>query len=209
MSRIVERIENFNRAYNLFVEAVEAFDKNKQLTHMALIQTFEVCYELAWKVLKDYLFLNGINVQFPREVIKEAFNKEALKNGQIWIDMLDARNITSHEYNMDKIDGLLIKITTAFYQEFKNFHSWINRRVGLPQRTIDELSAYFKAKPEIEKVLIFGSRAKGTFRNGSDIDLAIWAHNSDTFFSIAGELDNLSTPYKFDVIDYKNLSHQA
>ena len=56
MSRIVERIENFNRAYNLFVEAVEAFDKNKQLTHMALIQTFEVCYELAWKVLKDYLF---------------------------------------------------------------------------------------------------------------------------------------------------------
>lgn len=127
MSRIVERIENFNRAYNLFVEAVEAFDKNKQLTHMALIQTFEVCYELAWKVLKDYLFLNGINVQFPREVIKEAFNKEALKNGQIWIDMLDARNITSHEYNMDKIDGLLVKITTAFYQEFKNFHSWINR----------------------------------------------------------------------------------
>lgn len=80
---------------------------------------------------------------------------------------------------------------------------------GLPQRTIDELSAYFKAKPEIEKVLIFGSRAKGTFRNGSDIDLAIWAHNSDTFFSIAGELDNLSTPYKFDVIDYKNLSHQG
>ena len=126
MSRLSERVENFNRAYDLFTEAVEAFDKDKKLTHMALIQTFEVCYELAWKVLEDYLFLNGINVQFPREVIKEAFNKEAVKNGQVWIDMLDARNITSHEYNMDKIDGLLIKITTVFYQEFKNFHSWIN-----------------------------------------------------------------------------------
>lgn len=126
MSRILERIDNFNRAYNLFAEAVDAFDKDKQLTHMALIQTFEVCFELAWKVLKDYLFLKGINAQFPREVIKEAFNKEALKNGQMWIDMLDARNITSHEYNMDKIDGLLIKITTDFYQEFKNFHAWVN-----------------------------------------------------------------------------------
>lgn len=80
---------------------------------------------------------------------------------------------------------------------------------GLPQRTIDELSAYFKTKPEIEKVLIFGSRAKGTFHNGSDIDFAIWTDNFDTFFSIAGELDNLPTPYKFDVIDYKNLSHQG
>lgn len=126
MSRLQERIENFNRAYNIFVEAVKAFDKDKQLTHMALIQTFEICYELAWKVLKDYLFLRGISALFPKEVIKEAYNKEIIEDGQIWIDMLNARNLTSHEYNMDKIDGLLIKISTVFNDEFKKFHSWIN-----------------------------------------------------------------------------------
>lgn len=126
MSRIAERIENFNRAFCIFEEAVEAFDKNKKLTHMALIQTFEVCFELAWKILKDYLFLSGINAQFPKQVIKEAFNKEVIKDGQIWIDMLNGRNTTSHEYNMDKIDDLLITISTIFYDEFKNFHNWIN-----------------------------------------------------------------------------------
>ena len=60
---------------------------------------------------------------------------------------------------------------------------------GLPKQTIDCLIEYFKSKPAIDKVLIFGSRAKGNFRNGSDIDLP--------------------TPYKFDVIDYKTLSHEG
>ena len=80
---------------------------------------------------------------------------------------------------------------------------------GLPERTIEELIAYFKTKPEIELVKIFGSRAKGTYHIGSDIDFAVWADKRDSFYRIAGELDDLPTPYKFDVIDYKNLSHEG
>ena len=79
---------------------------------------------------------------------------------------------------------------------------------GLPQRTINELIEYFKSKPEIEKVVIFGSRAKGNYKNSSDIDFAIWTDNHKTFFRYAGELDELPTPYKFDVIDFKELSHE-
>lgn len=80
---------------------------------------------------------------------------------------------------------------------------------GLPQRTIDELIAYFKTKPEIKLVKIFGSRAKGTYRNGSDIDFAIWSDDNENFSRISGELDDLPTPYKFDVINYKTLSHEG
>lgn len=80
---------------------------------------------------------------------------------------------------------------------------------GLPERTIEEITAYFKTKPEIELVKIFGSRAKGTYRTGSDIDFAVWTDKQDSFLRIAGELDDLPTPYKFDVIDYKNLSHEG
>ena len=76
---------------------------------------------------------------------------------------------------------------------------------GLPERTIEEITAYFKTKPEIELVKIFGSRAKGTYRTGSDIDFAVWTDKQASFLRIAGELDDLPTPYKFDVIDYKNL----
>ena len=80
---------------------------------------------------------------------------------------------------------------------------------GIPQRTIDELITYFKSKPFIEKVCIFGSRAKGNYTNGSDIDLAIWTDSPEKFQRIWGELDDLPTPYKFDVIDFKNLTHQG
>ena len=80
---------------------------------------------------------------------------------------------------------------------------------GLPQRTLDELLSYFNNNPDIEKVLIYGSRAKGNYRNGSDIDLAIWTDNHKTFFSISSELNDLPTPYKFDVTDYKTLTHEG
>ena len=80
---------------------------------------------------------------------------------------------------------------------------------GLPERTIEEITAYFKTKPEIELVKIFGSRAKGNYTNGSDIDLAIWTDSPEKFQRIWGELDDLPTQYRFDVIDFKNLAHQG
>ncbi len=79
---------------------------------------------------------------------------------------------------------------------------------GLPKITVDELLNYFKTKPEIKLVKIYGSRAKGTFHNGSDIDLAIWTDENTDISRISGELYDLPTPYKFDVTDYKTLTHQ-
>lgn len=80
---------------------------------------------------------------------------------------------------------------------------------GLPERTTNELLNYFKSRPEIEKVLIFGSRAKGNYRNGSDIDFAVWKEQCLSTSTVAFELDELPTPYKFDVIDYNNLVHEG
>ena len=127
MSRLEERIENFNRAFEIFNNAVKAYNQEKEniLMHMALVQAYEVCFELSWKVLKDYLTENGILVYMPKEVIKEAFNKNVIENGQIWIDMLDARNATSHEYKMDKINLILEKISTTYYEELLKFSNWL------------------------------------------------------------------------------------
>lgn len=80
---------------------------------------------------------------------------------------------------------------------------------GLPERTVNELLNYFKSKPEIEKVMIYGSRAKGTYKNGSDIDFAIWTDDSKNSYRIGWELEDLDTPYMFDVTDYKTLTHEG
>ena len=125
MSRLSERIENFNRALDIYKDAVGEFNTDKILTHMALVQSFEVCFELAWRCLKDYMTEHGVIANYPKEVIKEAFNKETLKNAQLWVDMLEARNSTSHEYNMDKINKFLSDMCSIYFEELTRFHAWL------------------------------------------------------------------------------------
>lgn len=79
---------------------------------------------------------------------------------------------------------------------------------GLPEKTVNELVDYFKSVSQIEKVVIYGSRAKGTYKNGSDIDFAIWSEN-DISSKIAFELDELPTPYKFDVVNYNSITYEG
>lgn len=128
MSRLQERIENFNRAFELYTEAVNAYNSEYEniLYHLALTQSFEICFELAWKVLKDYLLENGIEKHLPKEIIKEAFAAEVIKDGQLWIDMLKNRNACSHEYNHEKINKILNNIAATYYQELARFKGWVN-----------------------------------------------------------------------------------
>ena len=72
-------------------------------------------------MLKDYLDVNGVRVYLPKEVIKEAFASEIIKNGQIWIDMLNARNSTSHEYNLDKVSQILGSLSGSYFEELNMF----------------------------------------------------------------------------------------
>ena len=80
---------------------------------------------------------------------------------------------------------------------------------GLSDEIIQILLNYCKTKPEIDLVKIYGSRTKGNYRSGSDIDFAIWFNGPHSASRIWGELDELPTPYKFDVTDYETLTHKG
>lgn len=83
----------------------------------------------------------------------------------------------------------------------------MNNKFGIPDKTINIIVEYFKTKPEIKKVVIYGSRAKGNYKTGSDIDFAVWTNAHNHISTILNELDELPTPYKFDVTDYLTLTH--
>ena len=126
MSRLSERIENFNNAYELYDEMQKGFlsDKKQNSYRLGLTQRFEIVSELGWKILKDYLQIQIIDADTPKEVIKQAFLHNIIPDGQIWIDMIKARNITSHEYNMDKVDKILENISTIYYDELYRLREW-------------------------------------------------------------------------------------
>lgn len=123
MSRLMERTENFNKAFMIYEQAVNAYKKNSNdiLIHMALVQSFEICFELGWKVIKDYLKEKGIEAYTPKDVIKEAFAANIIPDGQLWIDMTNDRNASSHEYNLEKINIILEKISSNYFEELTRF----------------------------------------------------------------------------------------
>jgi len=95
-----QRFENFKLANNNLHETVDCINNdglNKVYT-MAIIQAYEMCFELAWKTMKDYLEYYGTSVENPRSTIKEAFAQKLITDGQLWIEMMEARNKTSHTY---------------------------------------------------------------------------------------------------------------
>ena len=130
--RWVQRFQNYQKAILNIEEIKQCIDENglNKIYTMALIQAFEISFELAWKTVKDYLQFNGIKVDTPREVIKEAFANNILKNGQLWIEMMEARNKTSHTYKEEFANELAndilntyipqLEILSEFFEEKSN-----------------------------------------------------------------------------------------
>ncbi len=98
--RWIQRFENFKKANENLNQVAECIKNNgiDKIYTMALIQAFEMAFELAWKTIKDYLEYNGTKTDTPRNAIKEAFSANLIVEGQQWIDMMEARNKTSHTY---------------------------------------------------------------------------------------------------------------
>lgn len=73
---------------------------------------------------------------------------------------------------------------------------------GLADKTLAQITGVLVAFSQIEKALLFGSRAKGTHKPGSDIDLALVGADLDwrTVGRISGALDDLPIPYRFSLI---------
>jgi predicted nucleotidyltransferase len=74
-------------------------------------------------------------------------------------------------------------------------------RFGLPDSVIERINRVFADYPSIERVLIYGSRAKGNFRRGSDIDLSIIGDRltDRQLLEIEAKLDDLLLPYTIDL----------
>lgn len=78
-------------------------------------------------------------------------------------------------------------------------------RYGLSDTTINDLCGVFSRYPNIHRVFIFGSRAKGNYRPGSDIDLAVEGTDIDQRFlqRVSIDIDNLGLLYGIDLLDLR------
>ena len=81
---------------------------------------------------------------------------------------------------------------------------------GLDTEDIVAIKKVFSNHDEIEQAILYGSRAKGNYRNDSDIDLTLKGENLtlSQLFAIETELDDLLIPYKIDLSIYHKIENQ-
>jgi predicted nucleotidyltransferase len=86
----------------------------------------------------------------------------------------------------------------------------ITAHTGLPPAVLTHMADVLRQHPEVERAVLFGSRAKGSARPNSDIDLALYgAIPTLVLERIAEELDELPTPYLFDLQAIEGLQNPA
>ncbi len=129
--RWMQRFDNFDRAVVLLREPLErGVETLSALEREGTIQRFEFVLELGWKTLKDYLEFEGriITPLTPRNVLKEAFAARILGDGQVWIDMLDHRNLLSHTYDGAGLEQAVVAIRDRYRPAIEELHAWLRER---------------------------------------------------------------------------------
>jgi predicted nucleotidyltransferase len=81
---------------------------------------------------------------------------------------------------------------------------------GLPPVAVRRIREVLARFPEVEKALLYGSRAKGSYKPGSDIDLTLMGRNLDMSIlaRLSDQLDDLLLPYKIDLSILNNITHR-
>ena len=119
-----QRFENYKKVLATLKNAVELM-QTRELTDLekqGMIKGFEFTFEMAWNVMKDYLEEQGITgIIGSKGAIRHAFNKDLIEEGQIWMAMIEGRDIAAHTYDEEKADKLLKKIQDVFYEQFSAF----------------------------------------------------------------------------------------
>jgi nucleotidyltransferase substrate binding protein (TIGR01987 family) len=123
-----QRFENFDRALGLLREALaDGQEKLSPLEQEGAAQRLEYTLELAWKCMKDYLEESGVSIipSTPRQVIKEAFVAKIISDGQVWIDMLNHRNLLSHTYDFTIFEDAIRSTVERYLPALQSLHQFL------------------------------------------------------------------------------------
>ena len=121
-----QRFQSFQKAYGQLSAAVQLAAQRplSELEQQGLVKAFEFTHELAWNTLKDFLESRGTTELYgSRDATREAFAKGLITHGDTWMDMIKARNRSSHTYNEKTAREVTTAIREHFHAEFAAFRA--------------------------------------------------------------------------------------
>jgi nucleotidyltransferase substrate binding protein (TIGR01987 family) len=123
-----QRLHNFNKAMNHLGNALQ-IEQPDLVQKAGIIQLFEMSFELAWKLLKDFLEEQGfLDVKSPRAALKKAFEIGLIAHGHEWMQLLEDRNLTAHTYDEEKATEMEQLIDAKYYPIMKDLQNTFNQK---------------------------------------------------------------------------------
>ena len=117
-----QRFTNYSKVVGHLENAL-AIENTDILQKAGIIQFFEMGFELAWNLVKDYLENQGfIDIKSPRSALKKAFEIELISNGHEWMELLQDRNLSAHTYDEQKASELEQLIHHKYFPLLKSLH---------------------------------------------------------------------------------------
>lgn len=128
-----QRFQNCCRAFSAFSSGVELAKKRTlfDLERQGLIQEFEFTQDLSWKVLKDFLEYKGASNEIvgSKDAVRSAFSAGIIDDGDVWMDMIASRNISSHTYNDDTAEAIAEKCINAYCDCFRKLKERLEKEI--------------------------------------------------------------------------------
>ncbi|MBI4244444.1 MAG: nucleotidyltransferase substrate binding protein [Planctomycetes bacterium] len=119
-----ERIKSFKKTIDNLTSVLSK-PKNDESRDLA-IKRFELCFEICWKTVRDFLKHKGAIYNSPRDTLKGIFKYGLIEDNSSWYDMIDDRNLAVHIYNE--------KLAEKIYVNLPNYLKLLNKLyTSLPQ----------------------------------------------------------------------------
>ncbi|MBN1849210.1 MAG: nucleotidyltransferase substrate binding protein [Deltaproteobacteria bacterium] len=123
-----QRFQNYEKAFLLMKRTLE-IQNPSEAEKGGIIQFYEMAFELAWKLMKDYLEEVGYTVNSPREAIKQAFQSGIIEDGQKWIEALEDRNLTTHTYDESIAEKVVSAIRSLYFPILMQLYSFMKKEL--------------------------------------------------------------------------------
>lgn len=120
-----QRYANFNKALYQLNDAVTLMSQRplSRLEKQGVVQAFEFTHELAWKTMKDFLESRGnSDIYGSRDATRQAFKYGLIEDGDVWMRMIESRNLTTHTYDEKTVEDILERISKEFIHALLALH---------------------------------------------------------------------------------------
>ncbi|MCS7200484.1 MAG: nucleotidyltransferase substrate binding protein [Caldimicrobium sp.] len=125
--RVKKYFENFQKALRNLKIGVETSENDLDID--GTLKRFELCYELAWKLIKVYLEDLGIICRNPRDCFKQAFQNDLIHDVEKWYQLLEDRNLLVHTYTFEESKEVFERVKLEYLSLFEHLFNKVREQL--------------------------------------------------------------------------------